>query len=62
MKNNIKKRIKFSIVNDIIMFSLKILDSLLSIKNNSKIIFEENINLERFSDEIINDKDLIYKL
>ena len=59
---NVKIVMKFSIVNDIIMFSLKILDSLLSIKNNSKIIFEENINLERFSDEIINDKDLIYKL
>jgi len=62
LKNNIKKRMKFSIVNDIIMFSFQRFDPLLSIKNNCKIIFEENINLKRFSDEIINDKDLNYKL
>ena len=62
MKYNIKKKMKFSIVKDIIMFSLQRFDPLLSIKNNSKILFEDNINLERFSDEIINESDLNYKL
>ena len=36
LKNNIKKRMKFSIVNDILMFSFQRFDPLLSIKNNSK--------------------------
>ena len=59
---NVKIVMKFSIVNDIIIFSLQRYDPLLSIKNNCKIIYEDTINLEGFSDEIINDRDLIYKL
>ena len=62
IKNNIKKKMKFCIINDVIIFSLQRFNPLLSVKNTSKIIFEQIINLDRFSDEIINDKDLIYKL
>ena len=47
---NIKKKIRFNILNDFIIFSIQRFDPKLSIKNNIRINFEENIELNEFCD------------
>ena len=47
---NIKKKIRFNILNDFIIFSIQRFDPKLSIKNNIRINFEEIIDLNEFCD------------
>ena len=50
-KTNIKKIIKFNILNKIIIFSIQRFDPLLSVKNESLIVYDEVIDLKPYSDE-----------
>lgn len=47
---NIKKKIRFNILNDFIIFSIQRFDPKLSIKNNIRINFEEIIDLNELCD------------
>ena len=49
-KKNIKKKIKFNIINELIIFSVQRFDPLLSVKNESLIIYDELIDLKPYSD------------
>ena len=61
-KTNIKKNIKFNILNKIIIFSIQRFDPLLSVKNESLIVYDEVIDLKPYSDEQIEEKNLDYRL
>ena len=61
-KKNIKIQIKFNIINELIIFSVQRFDPLLSVKNESLIIYDELIDLKPYSDTPIFEKNLKYKL
>ena len=61
-KKNIKKKIKFNILNELIIFSVQRFDPFLSIKNESLIIYDELIDLKSYSDTPTKEKNLEYKL
>ena len=44
-KINIKKEIRFDILNQILIFSIQRFDPLLSVKNESMILYDEIIDL-----------------
>ena len=50
-KKNIKKCIKFNILNEIIIFSIQRVDPLSSAKNTYIIKYDETIDLKRFIDD-----------
>ena len=59
---NIKKSIKFNILNEIIIFSIQIIDPLSSAKNTSIIKYDEIIDLKKFTDNINKEDTMNYKL
>ena len=61
-KINIKKEIRFDILNQILIFSIQRFDPLLSVKNESMILYDEIIDLMPYSDGHLKDNDLKYKL
>ena len=61
-KENIKKQIKFDILNEIIIFSLQRIDPVQSIKNTSFIEYYEFIDLKSFIDDKIKINTTTYKL
>ena len=61
-KTNIKKKIKFNILNQLIIFSIQRFDPLLSVKNESLIIYDEILDLKPYSDEQITEERLQYRL
>ena len=61
-KINIKKEIRFNILNQILIFSIQRFDPLLSVKNESMILYDEIIDLMPYSDGHLKDNDLKYKL
>ena len=61
-KENIKKQIKFDILNEIIIFSLQRIDPVQSIKNPSFIEYYEFIDLKSFIDDKIKINTTTYKL
>ena len=61
-KKNIKKKIKFNILNQLIIFSIQRFDPLLSVKNESLIIYDEILDLKPYSDEQITEERLQYRL
>lgn len=61
-KENIKKQIKFDILNEIIIFSLQRIDPVQSIKNTSFIEYYEFIDLKSFIDDKNKINTTTYKL
>ena len=59
---NIKKCIKFNILNEIIIFSIQRIDPLSSAKNTSIIKYDDSIDLKRFTDDTNKDDIMVYKL
>ena len=49
-RKKILKKIKFNIINELIIFSVQRIEPLLSIKNESLIIYDELIDLKPYSD------------
>ena len=61
-KLNIREEIKFNILSIIIILSLQRFNPLLSIKNESRVEFDEILDLKNYSDELINYLNMKYKL
>ena len=59
---NIKKCIKFKILNEIIIFSIQRIDPLSSAKNTFIIRYDEIIDLKRFTDNNNKEDIMNYKL
>ena len=57
-----KKKIKFSKLNDVIVFSLQRLNTVLSTKNNIHVTFTEYLNLYEFCDNDLNIPNTLYRL
>ena len=63
-KNNQKhfKKVKFAMLNEIIIFSIQRFDYINNLKNNSYIIFDEFINMKDLIDNDLEDLQFKFKL
>ena len=62
IKKNIKKYIRFNILNEIIIFSIQRIDPMSSTKNISNINYDKILDLTRFTDSPYKDNNNSYKL